>query len=80
MALSATAQVNEDNIGADLFDVFVADNDIGAAFKQAAEMEALGYDDFMDLSGTFIEFHIYHISDLLTVSDIDDFFFLKTGK
>ncbi len=41
-------------------------------------MKAFRYDDFLYLTGAFIKFHVHNIPDLLTVSDIDNFFFLKT--
>ncbi len=78
MRSGIAAQIDQNDIGTDLFDVPVADNDIGVAFKKTAEMKAFRYDNFLDLSGAFVKFHIYHIADFLTVSDIDDFFFLET--
>ena len=75
---AVAAQVNQNDVGADLFDIPVADYDIRVAFKKAAEMKALRYDDLLDLAGTFIKFHIHHIADFLAVPDIDDLFFLET--
>lgn len=40
-------------------------------------MKALRYGELMDLPTAFVKFDIYDITDLLTISDIDHFFFLK---
>jgi hypothetical protein len=46
-------------------------------FKQPEQTETFGYDDFADLSGTFVKLQIHYVADFLTISDINDFFFLK---
>lgn len=38
---SRAAQINKNDVRADLFNIFVADDDVGTAFKKATEMKPL---------------------------------------
>lgn len=73
-------EFNEDNIRTNLFNILIADNEVGAALQQIPEVEAFGDGNLADMAGAFIKFHIDDIAELLAVADIDNFFFLKIGK
>ena len=80
ISASLPIEFNKDNIGTNLLNILIADNEVGAALKKIPEVEAFGNSNLADMAGAFIKFYIDDIAKLLAVADIDNFFFLKIGK
>ena len=70
---SSTANIHNDNIGADLPDIFEWNDIFRLASEQAGKFVFAGNDDFAYLAGTFVEFQIADFSKTFAVFQVNDF-------
>ncbi len=59
-------QIHNNNVGADLFDVFVADVAVVVRAKAGEPFATVGDDDFFDTAGAMVKFKVYDITDAVT--------------
>ena len=64
--MSTFLQIHNNNVGADLFDVFVADVAVVVAAQAWEPFAAVGDDYFFDAAGAVVELKVKHIADAVT--------------
>ncbi len=62
-----TADVHDNDVGTDFFDVFVRDDKLRPGVKQVEEFVAAGDDEGADLSAAFVELQIADFSQTFAV-------------
>jgi len=64
--MSTFLQIHNNNVGADLFDVFVADVAVVVAAQAWEPFAAVGNDYLFDAAGAVVKFKVDHIADSVT--------------
>ncbi len=61
--MSTFLHIHNDNIRANLFDVFVADVTVVVATETGEPFASVGDDDFFDAAGAVVKFKVYDKAD-----------------
>lgn len=78
--LFLTADIHDDDIGPDLFNIFIGNADVWFTAEQIKEFVAAGDKDFADLSAALIKFQIGNSSQFFTIPHIDYIFAFQFRK
>ena len=61
--MSTFLQIHNNNVGADLFDVFVADIAVVIGAYAREPFTAVGNNNFFNATGTMVELKVYDVTD-----------------
>jgi len=74
------AYIHDDDIGSNLFDVFIRNADIRFSTEQIKKFIAAGDKNLADLAAALVKFQIRNPSEFFTVPHIDHIFTFQFGK
>lgn len=66
--MSTFLHIHDNNVGTDLFDIFIADVTIRILAQTGEPLAPVRYYDFFDAATAVIEFQIYYITDAVAGS------------